>query len=250
MCKRLSISSVSTFLLMVFLIMGTVGCRSNQAGSSAQAAGGRVQSYTGQLEPDDGQWVRATKDFANTRYSSLDQITTANVAQLRTAWTFSTGVTQGQEAAPIVANNTMSIATPWPNVLYALDLTQPGAPIKWKYEPHPSPAAKGEACCDWVTRGAVFDNGKIYFNTLDGYTIALNADTGAEQWKAHLADITKGETITMAPMVVNNHVLVGNSGGLTLFATTVSQNPDPYVQAVSPQCRAPVGSSQRSHRSV
>jgi PQQ-dependent dehydrogenase (methanol/ethanol family) len=53
----------------------------------------------------------------------------------------------------------------------------------------------------------------IYFNTLDGYTIALNAGTGAEQWKAHLADITKGETITMAPIVVHNHILVGNSGG-------------------------------------
>lgn len=112
-----------------------------------------------------------------------------------------------------MANNTMYVATPWPNIVYALDLSKPGSPLKWKYEPHPSPAAKGKACCDWVTRGAVFDSGKIFFNTLDGYTIALNADTGAQLWRTRLADLSKGETITMAPMVVHDRVLVGNSGG-------------------------------------
>jgi PQQ-dependent dehydrogenase (methanol/ethanol family) len=172
-----------------------------------------LRQYDGTMEKDDGQWLRATKDFANTRYSSLNQITSQNVSQLRVAWTFSTGVPRGQEAAPIIANHTMYVATPWPNVVYALDLTKPGAPLKWKYEPHPSPAAKGEACCDWVTRGAVFDSDKIFFNTLDGYTIALNADTGAQLWRTRLTDLSKGETITMAPMVVHNRVLVGNSGG-------------------------------------
>jgi outer membrane protein assembly factor BamB len=53
-----------------------------------------------------------------------------------------------------------------------------------------------------VTRGAVYDAGKVYFNTLDGYTIALDADTGKLLWRTHLAHISKGETITMSPMVV------------------------------------------------
>ena len=84
-------------------------------------------AYTlGSLEPDDGQWVRATKDYANTRYSTLAQINTSNVAKLKVAWTFDTGVARGQEAAPIVANNTMYVVAPWPNTLYALDLTKPG----------------------------------------------------------------------------------------------------------------------------
>ena len=177
------------------------------------AGGGSLHPYTGTMAPDDGQWVRATKDYANTRYSSLDQINTGNVAQLKPAWTFSTGVPRGQEAAPIVANNTMYIVAPWPNTLFALDLTKPGAPLKWKYEPNPSPASKGEACCDWVNRGAAFDDGKIFYNTLDGYTVAVDANTGKQVWKTHLADISKGETITMAPMVVHHHVFVGNSGG-------------------------------------
>ncbi len=153
--RSLYISAFATMVLWLF-----AGCRQTHPGLPTPQPGGSLQRYDGPLEQDDGQWLRATKDYANTRFSSLDQINQSNVAQLRTAFTFSTGVDRGQEAAPIVANGTMYIATPWPNILYALDLTKPGAPLKWKYEPNPSPAAKGEACCDWVTRGAVYDNGR------------------------------------------------------------------------------------------
>jgi glucose dehydrogenase len=66
------------------------------------------------------------RNYASTRYSGLDQITTENVKGLQLAWTFSTGVLRGHEAAPLVVNDTMSVVTPWPNILYALDLTQPG----------------------------------------------------------------------------------------------------------------------------
>ena len=96
---------------------------------------------------------RPAKDYASTRYSTLDQITTSNVKNLKLALTFSTGMTRGHEAAPLVVNNTMYIVTPFPNSLYALDLTKPGAPIKWVYEPQPTPASQGVACCDVVNRG-------------------------------------------------------------------------------------------------
>src|SRR5438045_4518038 len=69
-----------------------MGCQRSHPGVAPETSGGTLRPYTGKLEPDDGQWVRATKDFANTHYSSLDQINTQNVAQLRPAWTFSTGV--------------------------------------------------------------------------------------------------------------------------------------------------------------
>lgn len=107
----------------------------------------------------------------------------------------------------------MYIVTPWPNTLYALDLTKPGGALKWKFEPNPSPAAKGEACCDWVNRGEAFADGKLIYNTLDGYTVAVDANDGHLLWRTHLADISKGETMTMAPMVVRNKVYVGDSGG-------------------------------------
>src|SRR5918999_6141299 len=69
-------------------------------------------------DPDEGTWVRAAKDYASWRYSTLAEITTDNVAQLKPAWTFSTGVLRGQEAFPLVVNNTMYIVTPFPNTLY------------------------------------------------------------------------------------------------------------------------------------
>src|SRR3982751_1072621 len=70
---------------------------------------------------DDGQWVMPGKTYANTRFSSLDQINTQNAKNLKVAWTFSTGVNRGQEATPIVVSNTMYVITPFPNILYALD---------------------------------------------------------------------------------------------------------------------------------
>src|SRR5690242_2172053 len=79
-------------------------------------------------QPDDGQWTRPAKDFASTRFSGLDQINERNAGQLKLAFSFSTGVVRGHEAATIVADNTMFIVGPYPNTLFALDLTQPGAP--------------------------------------------------------------------------------------------------------------------------
>jgi PQQ-dependent dehydrogenase (methanol/ethanol family) len=152
------------------------------------------------------------KNFASTRYSDLAEINTANVSGLREAWSFSLGVDRGQEAAPIIAGDTMYVATPYPNFLYALDLKQNGK-LKWVYRPQPKAAAQGVACCDVVNRGAVYANGKIFYNTLDNQTVALDAVSGAELWKTALGDINHGETMTMAPLVVRNKVLVGNSGG-------------------------------------
>ncbi|MER9441594.1 methanol/ethanol family PQQ-dependent dehydrogenase [Mesorhizobium sp. M0340] len=153
------------------------------------------------------------KNYASTRYSELAEITEDNVKNLQVAFTFSTGVNKGQEAAPLVVGNAMYIVTPFPNILYALDLTKPGAPMKWKFEPNPEPAAQGVACCDVVNRGAAFFDGRIYFNTLDGHTIAIDAATGKPVWNTHIGNINIGETITMAPLVVKGKVLVGNSGG-------------------------------------
>jgi PQQ-dependent dehydrogenase (methanol/ethanol family) len=166
-----------------------------------------------QHQPDDGQWAMAAKNYASTRFSTLDQINTANVQNLKLAWTFSTGLTHGHEAAPLIVNNTMYIVTPYPNYLYALDLTKPGAPMKWVYQPNPDPASQGTACCDVVNRGAAYYNGKIYYNTLDVHTVAVDANTGKEVWNTKLGDINQGESMTMAPIVAKGKVIVGNSGG-------------------------------------
>jgi lanthanide-dependent methanol dehydrogenase len=162
---------------------------------------------------EDGQWAMPSKNYASTRYSELSEINAGNVARLQTAFTFSTGVNRGHEAPPLIVGATMYVLTPYPNILYALDLTQPGAPMKWRYEPKPVAAAQGVACCDVVNRGPVFANGRIYFNTLDGNAVAVEAETGKEVWKIKVADINVGETLTMSPLFVKDKVILGNSGG-------------------------------------
>ena len=185
--------------------------------STAQASGavsGRlVEPDPGKLQQDPGQWAMTPGNYASTRFSQLEDINAGNVNRLRVAWTFSTGMVAGHEAAPLVVGATMYLVTPFPNIVYALDLAQPGAPVKWKYDPAPLGAARGVACCDVVNRGAAYWNNSIIFNTLDGRTISLDAASGARRWETTLGDINRGETITMAPLVVRDKVLVGNSGG-------------------------------------
>lgn len=120
---------------------------------------------------------------------------------------------RGQEAAPIVVGGTLYLVTPYPNILYALDLKPPAGTLKWAYRPNPAASSQGVACCDTVNRGPTFADGAVFFNTLDNHTVAVDAATGRERWKVKLGDIAKGETMTMAPLVVKGKVLVGNSGG-------------------------------------
>ncbi|MDB5899490.1 MAG: PQQ-dependent dehydrogenase, methanol/ethanol family [Ramlibacter sp.] len=162
---------------------------------------------------DDGEWRTAGKDPGLTRFSNLRQITAANVAQLKVALHFPTGLERGHEAAPIVAENTMFIVGPFPNIVFAFDLGKPGFPLKWTFDPKPQASAQGVACCDTVNRGGAYADGRLFFNTLDNHTIALNAKTGKELWRTKLGEIKLGESMTMAPQVVKGKVLVGNSGG-------------------------------------
>lgn len=167
-------------------------------------------AWAAQLE---GDWTMPAKDNASTRYSTLSQINSGNAKGLHPLWSFSTGVLGGHEGQPLVINNTMYVVTPWPNTLYAFDLTQEGYPLKWKYRPDVSPNAIGIACCDSVNRGAFYADGKIVYNLLDGHTVAVDAASGHEIWNTQVADIRDGETTPMAPFVAGNVVIVGPAGG-------------------------------------
>jgi PQQ-dependent dehydrogenase (methanol/ethanol family) len=198
------------------IAIGLQGCQKQTVDTSTPASSRAVSGKFADpaaLQQDDGQWVMPANNYASTRYSGLDEINTANVRQLGVSWTFSTGMVAGHEAAPLVVGDTMYVVTPFPNILYALDLGKPGAPAKWSFDPKPLGASKGVACCDLVNRGAAYADGTVFFNTLDGRTIAVDAATGQAKWITQLGDINKGETMTMAPLVVKGKVLVGNSGG-------------------------------------
>ena len=95
---------------------------------------------------------------------TLREINSTNARSLKAAWTFSTGVLRGHEGQPLVIDNTMYLVTPYPNVAYAIDLTQPGYPLRTDNEQR----AMGKACCDLVNRGAAFAEGKLVYNLLAG----------------------------------------------------------------------------------
>jgi alcohol dehydrogenase (cytochrome c) len=187
------------------MIVALIGVRGQQARADDLNA----------LSQDDKQWVMAPKNYASTRYSGLDQINAGNVANLHVAWTFSVGADRGQEAAPLVVDGTMYVMGPYtppnPNQVFALDAAT--GDLKWSYTPKPDLSAMGVACCDVVTRGIAYDNGKIFIATLDMNAVAIDAKTGKEVWHQKLGDIDKGETITMAPLAVKGKILIGNSGG-------------------------------------
>ena len=165
-----------------------------------------------QMSQNPKDWVMPAGDYANTRYSKLNQINASNVGKLQVAWTFSTGVLRGHEGGPLIVGNTMYVHTPFPNNVYALDLSQDGK-ILWKYEPKQNPDVIPVMCCDTVNRGLAYGDGKIFLHQADDKLVALDAKTGKVAWSATNGDPAKGQTGTSAPLVVKDKVLVGTSGG-------------------------------------
>jgi lanthanide-dependent methanol dehydrogenase len=157
-------------------------------------------------------WVMPTGDYANTRYSKLNQINAQNVGKLQVAWTFSTGVLRGHEGGPLIIGNTMYVHTPFPNKVYALDLSNENR-IIWKYEPKQDPNVIPVMCCDTVNRGLSYGDGKIFLHQADTTLVALDAKTGQVAWTVTNGDPSKGQTGTSAPVVIKDKVLVGISGG-------------------------------------
>ncbi|HEY9213428.1 MAG TPA: lanthanide-dependent methanol dehydrogenase XoxF5 [Ancylobacter sp.] len=161
---------------------------------------------------DPKQWGIQTGDYANTRYSKLDQINAGNVGKLQVAWGFSTGVLRGHEGGPLIIGDMMYVHTPFPNIVYALDLNDDGK-IVWKYEPKQDPNVIPVMCCDTVNRGLAFSDGMIYLHQADTTLVALDAKTGEKKWSVVNGDPKKGETNTATVMPVKDKVIVGISGG-------------------------------------
>jgi len=161
----------------------------------------------------ESDWLIPGHDYGSTRYSELDKITTSNVAQLKEAWSYTTGIADGHEGQPLVVDGRMYVVTPFPNKLIAFDLSKPGPAKLWEYAPPIDQTAFGKACCDDVNRGASYYDGKIIYNVLDNATVAVDAKTGKQVWRTKLADPNQGSTMTMAPLVAKGKVYVGNSGG-------------------------------------
>ncbi|MGJ4994419.1 lanthanide-dependent methanol dehydrogenase XoxF5 [Bradyrhizobium sp. HKCCYLS3077] len=180
---------------------------------AALAAGGAFASEElVKMSANPKDWVMPAGDYANTRYSKLNQINAQNVGKLQVAWTFSTGVLRGHEGGPLIVGNMMYVHTPFPNKVYAINLADDNK-IVWKYEPKQDPNVIPVMCCDTVNRGVAYGDGKIFLHQADDKLVAIDAKSGQQVWTAVNGDPSKGQTGTSAPLVVKDKVLVGTSGG-------------------------------------
>src|SRR6266481_6032860 len=183
-------------------------------GAMAAFAGGAANANDelNKMSQNPKDWVMPTGDYANQRYSKLNQITAANVGKLQVAWTFSTGVLRGHEGGPLIIGDLMYVHAPFPNTVYALNLKDENK-IVWKYEPKQDPNVIPVMCCDTVNRGVAYADGKIFLHQADTTLVALDAKTGKLVWSVKNGNPSKGETGTSSPMIFKDKVIVGISGG-------------------------------------
>ncbi|WP_430427846.1 PQQ-dependent dehydrogenase, methanol/ethanol family [Parasphingorhabdus sp.] len=176
-----------------------VACESQTSGTDATVA----DAASG------AEWNNIGFDAKEQRHSPLDQINDSNVGELGIAWFKDLPDARGQEATPIVVDGKLYITTAWSKV-FAYD-AKSGEEL-WSYDPEVPGEKAVDACCDVVNRGVAISRGKLFFGTIDGRLIALDANTGARLWEAQTTDNSKPYTITGAPRVVKNMVIIGNGG--------------------------------------
>jgi PQQ-dependent dehydrogenase (methanol/ethanol family) len=164
-----------------------------------------------QKASDSANWAMQSGDYANHRYSDLKEINADNVGQLQVAWTLSTGVLRGHEGSPLVLGDMMYVHTPFPNNVYAVNLKD--HTFKWKYEPKQDTNVIPVMCCDTVSRGLAYGDGKIFLQQADTTLVALDVGTGKVIWTAKNGDPKIGETNTNSPHVFKDKVITGITGG-------------------------------------
>ena len=158
-------------------------------------------------QPD--QWLVHGRTYSEQRYSPLNQINTETVKNLGIAWIFETDTNRGHEATPIVVDDIMFSTSAW-SIVYANN-AKTGEMI-WKYDPKVPKEKAYFVCCDVVNRGVAVWQGKVFLGTIDGRLIALDAKTGEMIWEKMTVNPSQAYSITGAPRVVKNNVVIGNGG--------------------------------------
>ncbi|HTQ98716.1 MAG TPA: PQQ-dependent dehydrogenase, methanol/ethanol family [Candidatus Acidoferrum sp.] len=207
-------TSARKLLALTVVAAALAACSKQEAPAPQAAAPAPVASPTAaqltNAQNDDGkEWLSYGRDYAETRFSPLKQITADNVKDLGVAWTFDTDSFRGLEGTPLVHDGIIYATRPWSSV-FALD-ARTGKKL-WDFDPQVDKSMGWKACCDVVNRGVALYENKIYVGALDGRLIALDAKTGAQLWQVQTTDPKESYTITGAPRVVDGKVLIGQGG--------------------------------------
>ena len=176
--------------------------------SSVQSASDVTDAVLVAARPD-GNWLTYGGNYAEDRFSTLEEITRDNVDELGLAWTYDIELRGGVEATPLVVGGIMYISSPW-SVVHAID-TRTGERL-WRHDPG-VPRIRGRlACCGVVNRGVALYEGKVIVGTIDGRLIALDAESGDVVWETLTIDPNEAYTITGAVRVVQGLAIIGNGG--------------------------------------
>lgn len=195
---------LSAFFVVISACTGERPVEGNRVGSASDVDDAALEAAT-----PDGDWLMYGGNYAEDRYSTLEQITPENVGQLGLVWTYDFDLRGGVEATPLVAGGVMYISAPW-SVVHAIDV-RTGERL-WRHDPG-VPRIRGRlACCDVVNRGLAMYEGKIFVGTIDGRLVALDAESGTPVWETITVDQGEAYTITGAPRVVQGLVVIGNGG--------------------------------------
>ncbi len=155
-------------------------------------------------------WPAIGLDYAETRFSRLDQVNAANVKDLGLVWSYNLESTRGVESTPLVVDGIMYVTASW-SIVHAVD-ARTGNRI-WTFDPKVDREGGYKGCCDVVNRGVALYQGKVYVASYDGRLIALDAATGQKVWeKDTIIDRRMSYTITGAPRVYKGKVIIGNGG--------------------------------------
>ncbi|MFT5501243.1 MAG: quinohemoprotein ethanol dehydrogenase [Woeseiaceae bacterium] len=167
---------------------------------------------TQRLEHADAEpqnWFAHGRTWSEQRYSPLEQIDDSNVGELGLAWYFDLDTSRGQQASPIVVDGWMYTTSAWSKVQALHAKT---GQLIWQYDPEVPKEWDAKSCCGVQNRGAAVWKGRVFVGTIDGRLIALDADTGELEWSVQTTDRTDNYSITGAPRVVNDLVIIGNGG--------------------------------------
>lgn len=201
--------------------LALLGLTAAGSAQSAAPAKGSGEHITAAIKRVDGAFMRANEaktpdwpsyglDYAETRFSKLDQVNTSNVKDMGLVWSYNLESTRGVEATPLVVDGIMYVTASW-SVVHAVDV-RTGKRI-WSYDPKVNRAIGFKGCCDVVNRGVALHKGKVYVAAFDGRLIALEAATGKVAWEIDtIIDHSRPYTITGAPRVFKDKVIIGNGG--------------------------------------
>jgi alcohol dehydrogenase (cytochrome c)/quinohemoprotein ethanol dehydrogenase len=183
-----------------------VAAQSNRLRNAADVTSTRLEH----ADREPGNWMSYGRTFSEQHFSPLNLVNDQNVSRLKLAWFYDLDTNRGQEATPLVIDGVMYFTTAWSKV-FALDAAS--GKILWSYDPEVPGEWAINACCDVVNRGAAAWGGKIFFGTLDGRLISLDAATGKRVWETLTIDPNQRYSITGAPRVAAGKVIIGNGGG-------------------------------------